>query len=81
MKSFVSGLAIYMGSSFASLLILFIIGLFNKDVLDLFTNINAIPSIDILNYMLVIAAILYSVYIILCTIIGNKLFNKGVNVD
>ena len=81
MKSFVSGLAIYMGSSFASLMILFIIGLFNKDVLDLFTNINAIPSIDILNYMLVIAAILYSVYIILCTIIGNKLFNKGVNVD
>ena len=81
LKSFVSGFVIYMGSSFISLAVLFITGLFNKNVLDLFTNINATPSMDIFKFLLVIAAILYFIYIILCTIVGNKIFNKGVNVD
>ena len=81
LKSFISGFIGYMISSFASLIVLFITGLFNKDVLDLFTDLNATPSMDILKYMLVIAAILYLIYIILCNIISYKLLNKGVNVD
>lgn len=81
LKSFISGFIGYMISSFASLIVLFITGLFNKDILDLFTDLNATPSMDVLKYMLVIAAILYLIYIILCNIISYKLLHKGVNVD
>lgn len=80
-KSFVSGFVGYTISSFISLIVLFITGLFNKNILDLFTNINATPSMDILKYLLVIAAIIYLVYIVVCNVISNKLLQKGVNVD
>lgn len=81
LKSFVSGFVGYTISSIISLIVLFITGLFNKKILELFTDMNATPSMDILKYILVIAAILYLVYIILCIVIGNKLLQKGVNVD
>lgn len=80
-KSFACGFAIYMGLSFVSLGILFIVGLFNKNILDLFTSMNPIVSMDILKWVLGVAAIVYLVYIILCNIICNKLLCKGVNVD
>ena len=80
-KSFASGFIIYMTSSFISLSVLFIIGLFNKDILNLFTSMNAVVSMDILKWLLGIAAIIYLVYIVLCNIISNKLLQKGVNVD
>ena len=81
LKSFASGFIIYMISSCVSLGALFIAGLFNKNILDLFTTMNVMPSMNILKYLLMAAAILYLVYIILCNIICNKLLQKGVNVD
>lgn len=80
-KSFVSGFVIYIISSFVSLGILFIIGLFNKDILDLFTSMDAVIGMDILKFLLIVAATIYLVYIVICNVISNKLLHKGVNVD
>lgn len=80
-KSFLSGFIIYAVSSFMSLLILFIVGLFNSNILDLFKTANPIVSVDILNFILLIALVLYLVYIVLCNVISCKLLTRGVNVD
>lgn len=81
LKSFVSGFIIYMISSFVSLGVLFIVGLFNKNILDLFTSMNAVIGMDILKFLLTVATIIYLVYIVICNVISAKLLHKGVNVD
>lgn len=81
LKSFAGGFIIYMLSSFVSLGVLFIVGLFNKDVLDLFTSMNAVVGMDILKFILIVAVIIYLVYIVICNVVSNKLLRNGVNVD
>lgn len=81
LKSFISGALVYLVSSCVSLLVLFIMGLFNKDIFGLFTSANTMPSIELLEFILIASAIIYLVYIIACNVISNKLLNKGVNVD
>ena len=80
LKTFISGFAIYMVMSGISLLIMFLLALFNPDIMNLFIS-NNITDINIMKTMMYIAIIIYTVYIAVLYVVNVKLFKKGVNVD
>lgn len=78
-KSIVIGFVIYMMLSSMSLLALFIAGLLNSDIMSLFNNIEV--SSNALKSMMFVGILVYAIYNLVIYFIGNKLLNKGVNVD
>lgn len=78
--SIIYGFAIYFLTQASILLILFIIGLFNQEIMNLFIT-NEIVNISIIKTTMYISITIYTVYIIINYIINIKLFNKGVNVE
>lgn len=74
------GFLFYGITQISVLLILLIVGIFNKDIMNLFYTTTVI-DIDLIKIMIYLAIIIYSVIIILNYFINLKLFNKGVNVD
>lgn len=78
-KSVVIGFAIYMILSAMSVGAIFIIGLLNSDIMSLFNNIEV--SSNALKGMMLVGISVYAVYNLVIYLIGNKLLNKGVNVD
>lgn len=79
--SIICSFGIYMGCSFGVLVILLILGLFNNDIMQLFTSSNMVMDAGFLKFILIIALVIYLIYIILCNIVANRLFSKGVNVE
>ena len=59
--------------------ILYIARLLNSDTMSLFNNIDV--SSNALKSMMLIGILVYAVYNLEIYFIGNKLLNKGVNVD
>ena len=59
--------------------ILYIARLLNSDIMSLFNNIDV--SSNALKSMMLIGILVYAVYNLEIYFIGNKLLNKGVNVD
>ena len=80
LKSIIYGFITYMLTQVFSLLIVFIFGLLNKDIMNLFTT-NTIVNIEVLKGIMYGAIIIYTIYIIIYYLVGLKLFNKGVDVD
>ncbi len=78
-KSIVYGFIIYMLFSAISVSVLYIFGLLNPEIMTLFTSMTV--SSNTLKGMMLIAILIYGIYILITYFIGNKLFNKGVNVD
>lgn len=78
-KSIVYGFIIYIGFSVLSIGILYLSGLIDPSIRSLFNNIKI--SSSSMKKMLIIGILEYFIYIILMYILGNKLLNKGVNVD
>ncbi len=78
-KSIVYGFIIYMLFSAFSVSVLYIFGLLNPEIMTLFTSMTV--SSNTLKGMMLIAILIYGIYILITYFIGNKLFNKGVNVD
>ena len=78
-KSIVIGFIIYMILSSMSLVVLFIAGLLNSDIMSLFNNIEV--SSNALKSMMLVGILVYAIYNLGIYFIGNKLFNKGVDVD
>lgn len=79
-NSIIYGFITYMLTQSLTLIIMFICGIFNQDIMNLFMT-NTIVNIDMLKYIMYGAIVLYSVYIVIYYIIGLKLFNKGIDVD
>ena len=79
--SIVVAFGAYMISSTVSLIVLLICGLFNNDLMKLFTSNNMIPDVDLFKFVLGVALFLYFMYITICNVISYKLLTKGVNVD
>ena len=79
-KSVIYGFITYLLTQTLTLVIMFICGLFNKDIMNLFTT-NTIANIDILKTIMYGAIVIYIIYIIIYYVIGLKLFKKGINVD
>lgn len=78
--SLIYGFGIYFILQIISLLTLFILGIFNQNIMNLFMS-NNLESPEILKYIMYIAIILYIIYIIILYILNIKLFKKGVNID
>lgn len=79
LKSVLFGLIIYFIMQTLILAIIFVIGLFNKEIMDLFKTNNITPNL--LKQMLSLSTIIYIIYNIILYIIGNNTFKKGVNID
>lgn len=78
-KSIVIGIVIYIVLSNITVGLVFGIGLINSDIMSLFNTTEVSPVI--LNDLVSISVFIYAIYIIGMYFIGNKLLNKGVNVD
>ena len=80
LKSVIFGFLSYIITQLIVLLILFIIALFNDNIMNLFYS-NVINDISIIKTITYISVFSYSLLIILNMIISIKLFNEGVNVE
>ncbi len=74
------GFISYTVSQSAVLVMVYIIALFNKDFMALFST-NAIISVDVIKSVLLVTILLYTFINITLCFINIKLFKKGVNVD
>jgi len=78
--SVIFGFLTYTLSQVFVIISMFIYGLFNKDVMNLFHTTDII-SVDMIKTITAFACISYSFIIVVVYFINNKLFKKGVNVD
>lgn len=74
------GLLSYMAIQVFGLLVIFAVGIFNKDIMNLFIT-SEIVSIDIIKTIIYMSLFTYSIVAIINYIINLKIFKKGVNVD
>ena len=58
----------------------FIVGLFNKSVMDLFKN-NVLVDTNSFKILMIISIIVYLIIIILMNLLCKKVLNKGVNIE
>lgn len=78
-KSIVIGFVIYIILSSMSLVVLFVAGLLNSDIMSLFNNIEV--SSNALKSMMLVGILVYAIYNLGIYFIGNKFLNKGIDVD
>ena len=78
--SILFGIISYIVTQLFVLLILFIIALFNKDIMNLFYTTEII-NIDTLKLMIYLSGAIYFITLCIGYIVNLKLFKKGVNVD
>ena len=78
-KSILIGFTIYMILSIISLVVLYIVGLFNSDIMSVFNNIAV--SSNAMKITMIIGICIYAVYIFAIYFTGKKILNNGVNVD
>lgn len=79
-KSIIYGFIIYIGTSLLTLLIVYLVGLFNTDVMNVI-NTTAIINVNAIKIIMLIGIVIYLVYNIIYYYVGKYNFNKGVNVD
>jgi len=74
------GFLIYLLTQIFALLVVFIVALFNKDLMNLFYTMNSL-NVDIIKLCIYLAMVIYTINIFVLSIVNLKLFKKGVNVD
>lgn len=79
-KSVLFSILLYFLVQTLTLLIIFIIGFINPDIMVLFTS-TEMTSIDSIKMVMLMCAIIYLCYIIIIEVVNRKLFCKGVNID
>lgn len=78
--SILFGFIVYMISQTIMLLMLFIMALFNSDIMNLFIT-NEMINMDSIKTVIYASSIIYSIILTVSYIVNVKLFNQGVNVD
>lgn len=78
-KSIIVGFLVYAAFSLASVGILYVVGTINADIMDIFNN--AVVSAIALKSTLKVGIIIYVIYSVVIYYVGNRMLNKGVNVD
>ncbi len=73
------GFITYILTQLIVLLCIYIIGLFNQDVMNVFTSNNL--NYSIITPLIYTFTLIYIVIIYIVNIVSNKVFNKGVNVE
>lgn len=79
-KSIIIGFAIYIFASNSVVVIMYLIGLCNPDILKLFTNSTEI-STEVFKTIMYIQILIYLAYNAIFYLLGNKILKKGVNVE
>lgn len=74
------GFATHIGTQVFSLAMLFLVAVFNKDVMNLFIT-NDVINMDIVKTIIYVSIIIYITVLTCLYFINLKLFTKGVNVD
>ena len=74
------GFGTYMVMQIFVLLMIFIVALFNKDIMNLFVT-NEMINVDMVKTIIYMAIIIYTITLFIGYFVNLKLFNKGVNVD
>ena len=80
LKSIVYGFLYYVVFQAGILVMLLIVGLFNKDIMDLFFT-NTLISFESINIVIYFSVIVYTMYIIISYIVSKNLLEKGVNIE
>jgi len=78
--SILFGFITYMLTQVFGLIMILIVGIFNKDIMNLFNTVDII-NIDILKTIIYMAIFIYTIILIICYFVNVNLFKKGVNVD
>ena len=79
-KTVIIGFGLYLGTSLLTLAIVYLVGLFNSDVMNVI-NTTAIINTNAIKIIMVIGIIVYLIYNLIYYFIGKKQFEKGVNVE
>lgn len=74
------GFGVYMITQIIALLMIFVVGLFNQDIMNLFIT-NEIVNIDMVKAVLYMAFAIYTTTLFIGYFVNVKLFKNGVNVD
>ena len=74
------GFVIYLLTQIFTVLIVFIVALFNKNIMNLFYTTESL-NVSTIKFCIYLAIIIYSLNIFILYFVNLKLFNKGVNVD
>ena len=74
------GFGTYMLTQILALVIVFIVALFNKDLMNLFYTMESL-DVSVIKLCIYLAIIIYLLNIFILYFVNSKLFNKGVNVD
>lgn len=80
-KSILYGFGVFMIPSIITLMVLFVIGLFNPVVMNLFFSTGAELDFEVIKSVLYMGIVLYVGYIAVYYKISSYVFEKGVNVD
>ena len=75
------GFIIYLVAQTLVLGLVFVYGLFDESVMELFKSATISIDVDAFKILAIVASILYVVIIFSMSIIGKKLLNKGVNIE
>lgn len=78
--SILYGFISYITAQVIILIFIFVMAVFNKDIMNLFIS-NSIPSIDTVKMVMYMAIIIYLVCSLIYYLINVKIFNKGINLD
>ena len=80
LKSIVLSIGLYLFTSTLTLAIVYVVGLFNKNVMNII-NTTDIVNTDAIKTVMIIGIAVYVVYNIVYYLIGKFQLEKGVNVD
>lgn len=78
--SVIFGFVVYAVSQSAVIIPVLIIGIFNSDIMSIFTS-NIAPSFEVLKTLLIICTVSYIAMFLIICFINTKLLKKGVNID
>lgn len=78
--SIVIGFGFYTVTQIVSLLCIYLFGVFNPEIMNLI-NTTEMVNVDIIKSMMYAAIGLYAIYVIFYYLLGQKQFEKGVNVS
>ena len=74
------GFITYILTQIFTVLVVFVVALFNKDLMNLFYTIDTL-SIDIIKLCIYLSIFIYTLNTVILYFVNLKLFNKGVNID
>lgn len=80
LKTLIISFALYLLTQLLTLVLIFIFGLFNSNVMNLI-NTTDIVNVDAIRYVMYAGIGIYIVYILFYYILGKKQLEKGVNVE